>query len=201
MDKKLNMWMVMVLMMAIMLVARLAPASSLHPLTEQERANIGATHVATITYADFTETATNTAQTLTNVFTVAAKEGVQLVAMQLQTAFDTGNTNYTGSVLVEVGDGTDADLYLTSTELASDGTEVWLKHGRSVQAATSGVVTQVVAGVTNAITVLTALTDDSTGRKVYTAADTVDFKFTPNSDEALSSNTVGEVRFYFKVIE
>lgn len=170
MDKKLNMWTVMGLVIVTMLAARLALASSFRPLPEQERANIGATHVATVTYADLTETNTNTAQTLTNVFAVAAKEGVQLVAMQLVTAFDTGNTNYTGSVLVTVGDGTDTDLYLTSAELASDGTEVWLKYG-------------------------------TTGRKVYTAADTIDFVFTPNSDEALSANTAGEVRFYFKVIQ
>jgi hypothetical protein len=117
----------------------------------------------------------------------------------LRTAFDTENTNYTGSVLVTVGDGADADLYLTSTELASDGTEVWLKYGRSVQAATSGVVTQVVAGVTNAITVLTALTDDSTGRKVYTADDEIEIVFTPNAEEALTANTSGEVRFYFRI--
>jgi hypothetical protein len=176
-----------------------AQAASFRPLLEQEKAHLGATHEATITYADFTQTNTNTAVTLTNVFPVLAKQGVELKAMQLVTAFDTANTNYTGSVAVTVGDGTDADLYLTSTELASDGTEVWVKLGRSVQEATSGVVTQVVGGVTNAITVLTALTDDSTGRKVYTAADTVDFTFTPNAEEALDALTVGEVRFYFKI--
>jgi hypothetical protein len=206
-----------------MLAAGLAQAASFHPLTEQERANLGATHVATFTYADFTETTTNTAQTFTNVFAVAAKEGVELVAMQLATAFDTGNTNYTGSVLVEVGDGADADLYLTSTELASDGTEVFLKFGRSVQAATSVISTNVtgltlqtvtldgtnatalvvtnVVATTEAQTRLSALTDDSTGRKVYTADDKIEFVFTPNAEEALSANTSGEVKFYFKVIK
>ena len=107
----------------VLLVAGWTQAASFRPLPEQEQVNLGATHVLTMTYADFTETTTNTAQTFTNVFAVSAKEGVQLVAMQLKTAYDTGNTNYTGSCAVTVGDGADADLYLTSTELASDGTK------------------------------------------------------------------------------
>ncbi|MFA7333532.1 MAG: hypothetical protein WC130_04470 [Kiritimatiellia bacterium] len=242
----------MQLIVFVALLSWLAPiwsqAASFRPLLEQEQAHLGATHVATITYADFTETNTNTAVTLTNVFAVAAKQGVQLMAMQLKTAFTTGNTNYTGSVLVEVGDGTDADLYLTSTELASDGTEVWIKFGRSVQAATAAVSTNVtgvaaqtasytnitgwtlqtqtmtdtngvtalcitglvattqvqvpatnVAVTSAAQTRLSALTDDSTGRKVYTAVDTIDFVFTPNAEEALEALTAGEVLFYFKI--
>jgi hypothetical protein len=226
----------MQLIVFVALLAWLAPitaqAASFRPLTEQEKAHLGATHVATITYADFTETNTNTAVTLTNVFSVAAKQGVQLMAMQLKTAFTTGNTNYTGSVLVTVGDGADADLYLTSTELDSDGTEVFIKFGRSVQAATSGslvyaktnapavtitlqtvsltdtngvtalCVTNVTATATvtpGTNTVLSALTDDVTGRKVYTTADNIDFTFTPNAEEALDALTAGEVRFYFKI--
>lgn len=216
----------------VLVMAGFVSAASFRPLPEQEQAHIGATHVATITHADLTETNVDTAQTLTNVFVVAAKQGVQLVAMQLITAFDAGN-NATGSVCVTVGDGTDTDLYLTSTELNSNLTEVWLKFGRSVQAETSGsliyaktnaptvtltlqtvsltdtngVTALCVTNVTGTATltactntVLSALTDDSTGRKVYTAADTVDFVFTPNSANALSENTAGEVRFYFKVI-
>ena len=219
---KIKTWIVMPM---ALLVAGWASAASFRPLLEQERANLGATHEVTIEYSDLAAgTTTNTALTLTNVFDVAAKQGVQLVAMQLVTAFDTGNTNYTGSLAVEVGDGADADLYLTSTELASDGSEVWIKFGRSVQAATSAISTNVTGitlqtvsladtngvtalVVTNVVaasaaqTRLSALTDDSTGRKVYTAADTIDFKFTPNAEEAVSANTSGEVRFYFKIVK
>jgi len=235
----------MQLIVFVALLAWLAPiaaqAATFRPLLEQEKAHLGATHVATITYADFTETTTNTSTTLTNVFSAVAKQGIELVAMQLKTAFTTGNTNYTGSVLVTVGDGTDPDLYLTSTELDSDGTEVWLKFGRSVQAATAATLhyagtntpAVTVAGsvltntlvylnassnvTTNTIVyvpavptatatltagsqaILSALTDDSTGRKVYTAADTIDFTFTPNAEEALGALTAGEVLFYFKI--
>ncbi|MEI7903042.1 MAG: hypothetical protein WCK89_22615, partial [bacterium] len=122
----------------IILAAAPGRGASFRPLPEQQQIYMGATHVAVITHADLTDTNVNTAQTLTNVFTVAEKQGVQLVAMQLITAFNAGN-NATGSVAVIVGDGTDTDLYLTSTELNSNLTEVWLKYGRSVQAATSGV--------------------------------------------------------------
>ena len=181
-------------------IAGMSWASSFRPLTEQERSALGATHVATITHADLTTTDTNTAQTLTTVMEVKSGTAVQLVAMQLITAFDiaTDNTNYTGSLVWEVGAGTDPDLYLTSTELASEGTEVWLKYGRSVQAAATTVITNVIGTTTNLITVATGLTDDSTGRKVYTADDTIDFKFTPNAQNAVSECSAGEVRIYFR---
>ena len=42
-------------------------------------------------------------------------------------------------------------------------------------------------------------TDDSYGRKVYTADDQIEIVFTPNAEEALAANTSGEVRFYFKI--
>jgi len=60
--------------------------------------------------------------------------------------------------------------------------------------------TVTVAAQTESQTRVTALTDSASGRKVYTADDTIDFVFTPNSVNALSENTTGEVRFYFKVI-
>lgn len=206
----------MQLIVFVALLAWLAPiaaqAASFRPLLEQEKAHLGATHVATITYADFTETTTNTATTLTNVFSAVAKQGIQLVAMQLKTAFTTGNTNYTGSVAVTVGDGTDADLYLTSTELASDGTEVFLKFGRTPLACSTattyltntitylGATTNLLTNtIIYASSVTETATDDSYGRKVYTAADNIDFTFTPNAEEALDALTAGEVRFYFKI--
>ena len=345
-------------MAALVLATAPGWAASYHPVLEQERAFIGATHVATITSTDLTETNVNTAQTISNLFNVAAKQRVELIGMELVTAFNAGN-NATGSVLVTVGDGAaGTDFYLDSTELDSNKTEVWSKFGRAYQGITTAtslngtnvatttksattnvttttkafgtnvatttksattnvatsavafgtnvatttksattnvatsavafgtnvatttksattnvayttvVITQVVNGVTNAITVLatitpqnsdvlatasletangltgvtaqnsdvlataaletangltgvtaqnsdvlatatiqtesqtrvTALTDSASGRKVYTAADTIDFVFTPNSVNSLSQNTTGEVRFYFKVV-
>jgi hypothetical protein len=169
----------------------------------------GGTHCVTVKYSDFTETTVNTAETLT--WNVLAKQGVELVAMELVTAFDSGDTNYTGSCLVTVGDGTDADLYLTSTELASDGTEVFWKFNPSyastvtVTATTTNIVYLNAATNTVTNTLVSAVSAVAgpalLGKKVYTADDTVDFTFTPNSDEALTGNTAGEVRFYFRWLD
>jgi hypothetical protein len=163
-------------------IAPPASAQKIRQVTEQEKAETGANWVYEVAFGDFTSTATNTAQTLT--MNIVAKQGVTLVAMTLPTAFDTSSGSmWTSSCAVTVGDGTDADLYLTSTELASDGTEVFLKYGRTVWS--SG-----------------AATDDVTfaySPKVYTGSDTIDFAFTPDNTEMLSSNTSGKVRFWFNI--
>ena len=174
-------------MMIVVLMAALfvqAASVKVHPDTR-----FGGSMLVTVKAADFTESATNTAETLT--LSVLAKEGYELMAMELVSAFDTANTNYTGSLAVTVGDGTDADLYLTSTELASDGSEVWLKFAP---------VTTVTATSTGDATTNMTVTVTSTemGRKVYTADDTIDFTFTPNAEEALDENIRGEVRFWLR---
>jgi hypothetical protein len=87
----------------------------------------GATHMAEFQWSDFTQTSTNTAQTFTN--TIPAKRSLECIAMMLDTAYTIGTTNYTDSCLLKIGDGSDDDLFLTSTELASDGTEVFIKFG------------------------------------------------------------------------
>lgn len=157
-------------------------AGGLYPLPAE---NIyGATHEFVVDYSDFSETSTNTAETLT--FTVATNDSVEFVTFILDTAFDTANTNYTGSLAVTVGDGTDADFFLTSTELASDGSEVYRKLPPL------GTVT---VGATGAVTTLTRL-----GVKVYTTEDTIDHAFTPNEEEATSANTSGRARFIYKII-
>lgn len=218
-------------------------AISVQSLTIAEQAHLGATHRVKITTADLTETTTNTAQTLGATFLVGAKQGVSVVAMQLPTVFDSISTNYTTSTLLTVGDGTDPDLFLTSTELNEDGTEVFLKFGRgswltattatalnSVTASSgnfttnftlqtlvitniAGATTQTVTVVTNVVnlasTAVSAISTSGTafvtsqaqtdGRKLYTAADYVDFVFTPNAQESLSQLTSGEVWIYIKL--
>lgn len=247
------------LMLAVLIAAPLAAigaAVDVYPLTEQEKADKGATHVAIVEYGDLDETSTNTAETMT--MTVPAKYGVQFVGMELDTAFDTANATYTGSLAVKIGDGTDDDLFLTSTELASDGTEVWVKWGSenggtitvtpnnttityiSGVSATSGSYTSVQSLAVTSVTLtnttdlwtntvvatatptyqtntyLSALATNATsvsvttnatatyaaaalGEKVYTAADTVDFVFTPNAEEATTANTSGKAKFYFRI--
>lgn len=234
----------------VMIVAGAARAFEFQPLSVPEAAWQGATHVAIIKYSDLTTSTTNTAQTLTNA--ILANTAVECMGLHLVKAFDTGNTNYTGSVLLTVGDGSDADLFLASTELASDGTEVFVKYGRrddaitatatsgpvtNLRATASALVTNVKAVVTGTMTnvvcaawtgnvsyvesvtletntvlisqtlqtntvvsaVTAAGTSSSIGRKLYTAAGDLVFTFTPNTEEALSANTQGEVWVYFRV--
>ena len=96
----------------------------------------------------------------------------------LEEAFDTGNTNYTGSVLLTVGDTDDDDRFLTSTELASDGTEVFLKFGRSeAQAPTlslqrltpTQLVTNGVIAITYTNIVISDVTNVAVGGITWTA--------------------------------
>lgn len=182
--RKISLMMLMVLAMVIGMTSQ---AATLTPLDAREAALMGATHVVRIAAEDMAaSTSTNTALVLSNIL-VSAKEQLECVAMVLDKAFDTGNTNYTGSVALTVGDSTDADLYLTSTELASDGSEVFLKAGRA-DAPTVAVTTGFVATVTSGVI----------GKKIYTTSDYIKLTFTPNTEEALSANTAGVVSVYFR---
>lgn len=262
-------------------------ASEVQRLSINEAAPKGATHKVVLTHADLTETVSNTAQTVTSVFSVAAKQGVECVAAVLRTPFTYSGSTALNSTTLTVGDGTDPDLFLASMELNSNGTEVFLKFGRTDEAAltqtstnlpyvasptgkaiavptsaagtaftislvtetlttlTTNIVTftdtggsspatqsvTIVTGstpttntysvLTNAAVALTtteytlltnqtfgvtavlatdAVATSQLGKKVYTAADTVDFTFTPSgSVYGLSDLDAGEVWVYFKV--
>jgi hypothetical protein len=154
----------------------------------------GATHVAIFKYSDFTMATTNTAQTFTNG--VAARTGVECMGMVLDAAFDVGTTNYTGSCLLKVGDGSDDDLFLTSTELASDGTEVFVKYGppNSV-AVTAGLQTNTVVSAV-AFTLVTNTVEVAgwtTGTVVYASAVTPTSGSLTSAVSVTSAATVSEL--------
>lgn len=192
------------LAMALVGLARPAVAFESGVLSVPEAAAKGATHYMQFTWEDFTVSTTNAIQAFTN--SIAAKTAVEFVGMILDVAADTGNTNYTGSCLIKVGDGSDDDLFLASTELASDGTEVWVKYGPPNSATVSATTTNLVYlnassnVVTNALTVAvtSAGTIGELSRKLYTAAGGIVATFTPNAEEALSANTSLSVRLYFR---
>ena len=194
-------------MSLVLAVVTVAGAVQFQPLSVPEAAWLGATHKAIITEADLTTATTNTAQALTNA--IPAGTAVECVGMRLVTAFDTANTNYTGSLALIVGDGSDTDLFLASTELASDGTEVFVKYAPPHSATvsyTSAILTNVLYnGATGNVTVVTGVTGAATvgelGRKLYASAGSLVFTFTPNTEEAVSANTKGEVEVYFRLIQ
>lgn len=197
----------MVIGLALAALAVTATASTnVYPATEQERAFYGATHVLALDFNDLAgQTTTNRA--FTNDVSVKAGSYVEFVTAKLFVPFDTGNTNYTGSVAVKVGDTTDDDYYLTSTEWASDGTEVFAALARQsgVTYVTTNLVTTIYDFYSNAVQVVTGQvstavgTTASYGSKYYSAAGTLRITLTPNSQEALSANTQGKASLYFRI--
>lgn len=180
-------WMAVVVAMVVAMVT-VAQAYTWRPLSVPEMARWGATHSLEFDYADMVDsTETNTAETIT--IALPAKTAAEFRAIILDTAFDTGNTNYTGSVALTVGDGSDVDLYLTSTELASDGTEVFVKYAPVVSAAAS-VVTPTTAQLifVSELAAATAadLTYDSDGSGTMLTNSVV----TAQGAATLSTNTV-----------
>jgi len=158
-------------MLAGLMLAGMGRAATIYPLPEQTKAATGADFVMVITVDDLTETTADTVQTNSD-FAVLAKQGVELVAMVLKTAFYDTATNGNNSLLMTVGDGTDADLYLTSTELNSYGTEVWLKFGRAHDATVVSTVTPATATFMTGVTAQTVTGPwyDSTGAAITNAA-------------------------------
>jgi len=184
-----------------------AGANDYRQLSISEMARFGATHAWTLTYKDFAaSTSTNTALAITNV--VAANTAVFFKGMVLNDAFSVETTNYTGSCALIVGNGTDTDLFLASTELASDGSEVYVKYGPpSTYAVTSASASITnILGVTNATvaTVVTnvtaAVTGTILGHVLYSSAGVIVATFTPNTEEALSQNVKGQVTLYLQLI-
>jgi hypothetical protein len=143
-------------------------------LPNQDAAN-GWTDELVIKYTDFTETTDDTAQTFT--YAVKAGDMVTDVAARLRTAF---NDSGGGDELdVIVGDGSGTTSYLTLALLHTDGTEI-------TYVANTG-----------------AYIDNENG-KLYTGADTIDFKFTPNASTGQSYNlaelTAGEIVFKMRIV-
>lgn len=120
------------------------------PVSVQTAALTGATHVYEVTHEDFTETSTNTAETVV-LMNVEAKMGVEVIAVEMTEDFlESGNTNHNSSAIT-VGDGGDVDRFLASMELNQNGSEVDLKYGTGTSLAytTSDTVDLVLTPSTN----------------------------------------------------
>jgi hypothetical protein len=157
----------------------------------------GATHVVTVKDETLTTSTTNTAETLT--LSVASNQYVELMFAVVTERFSDA-TNANNTLTVIVGDGTDDDLFLLSTELCVYGTEVLAKPGRSWQEGVTVTTTSAQVAGTNFLKSAT-IAAQTIGRKVYTVADTVDFKFTPKVNYAVSDFDAGEIKFYLKIYD
>lgn len=185
------------------LVLATAPAAQAYtwgPVSSQEAAQWGGNYLFTWNHTDLTNTTTNATQTF--ALSVVSNSSVEFVAFVLDEACDSGDTNWTGSTLLHIGDGTDADLFLTSTEMNVDGTEVWFKlpplnsNTVSLTVQTGVFTNDARALVTN---VLLTSSQALLGGKVYTVNDTIDAIFTPNAEESVSALSNGAGRAYFRI--
>jgi len=157
---KMKMNMAVAGLAALLITTISANAASYGPIGVQEGALWGANYLVQISEGDLTNTVTNSAQTISSCLSVVSNSAVEMVALVVDTPADSGNTNYTGSTLLKIGDGDDDDRYLTSTELNVDGTEVWFKLGppnggtitvtpSSVTLTTMTYAVQTASGITN----------------------------------------------------
>lgn len=145
-----------------------------HTLSPTDAARHFATHRITIDYADVAAlgaSATGTLPIIPATGTFAAGTAFRFAGLRLVTAFDFSDTGIT-SLLVEIGDGSDTDRLMAQTEIAVDGTEITYY--------VEGKVTQPY---------------------VYTAADSVDAKFTAanGGSPLLSEATSGELEILLYV--
>lgn len=188
------------LMAALMTVGMAFGAGQWMPLSVPEMAAKSATHCWEFNYTDFAaNTTTNVAVYITNA--IPAKTSVEFKGLMLDKAFETADP-WTNSVSLTVGDGSTADLFLTATELASDGTEVFVKFDQPHAFTIANTYQTVEIYGTNAVTNVTSVaTVSEKGRKLYPAAGSLVATFTPMGMEAMASNYVGKVRLYFRLLE
>ena len=140
-------------------------------LPRETQALLGATHEAIITHEDLTAAATT--QILSSI-SIPAGSWVKGGPHILEEDFDSPDSS---SLTYSAGDGTDADLFMTATEIDVAATEVDYK------APTPGAGAAAVG----------------TG-KAYDSADTLDIAFTSSGDN-LSDFTQGKLRYYFSLVD
>jgi len=120
--------------------------------------------------------------TATFTIPVLAGEVVTRVGVELVTAFDDSGAG--DELNVEVGDGSDANGYITTAPIHTDQTEISIIS--TDDATYSGAYLN------------DGTTDNTINGKLYATADTIDVLLTPNvstgTDYALSELTAGELR-------
>ena len=104
------------------------PASRVIPLSAQEAAASGFTHLVWVHHEDLDLTTANTAQTLA-LIDVADGDVCLACAVRLRTAFKDSADAALNTTTLIVGDSGSTARFLASTELNENGTEVLAKAG------------------------------------------------------------------------
>lgn len=137
-------------------------------LPRDTAAQTGFTHLVILTHEDLTQATANTAQVIA-LLTVAAGDAVFRAATVLVTPFTDASDAAFNSTAITVGE-TDADRFIVSQQLNSNGTEVFY-------------------GV-----------HPSTTPFVFTAADTIDITFNSMAAKALVDIDAGELHVYLGLV-
>lgn len=175
----------------VVLVAGLALGAQLRPATLQESSLYGATHVVSIKGADLTDTNLNTAQVISNVFTVAAGTRLTALFVRVATPFDSGATTNATHLYLNVGDASNSTRYVSSMELAK------VQSPATFQAAAAATAVSAVSLNTNTLA-MTVTSSAMPATLTYGPSTRILFTFTPNSAEAVHNFETGEVEVYFK---
>ena len=141
-----------------------------YKLLNQEAIGSGYSHRVRLTYADLTETAANTAQTI-QILSVGEGDVVQAAAYRLVDEFEDASDNAFNVTTITVGDS-DVDRFIVSKELNVNGTEIdnWA-----------------TANATDTLPY------------VYGTADTIDAVFTSMAAKALNDLDVGTLDIFLKI--
>jgi hypothetical protein len=188
----LMVWLEAIGLAALMMVSSVRATSfDLVPLGIEDMARYGATHVLDVSYKDWVGYTTSTNTTAVNTNAIPAGSMVQFVLMKLDGAWDC--ETYTDSLLIYSGWAADTDVFLESTEIAADGTEIWSKATPfNFQTGLDN-----FGGSTNYVT---NITTRKYGWTYCTTATNLLTTFKQNSHgSCISSNIAGRVRLFWKI--
>lgn len=176
-----------------------ASAVEIVRLDSREAAAYGASYVTIIKAADMASfTETNGTHGITS--SVPAKVGLTMAGALLSTAFDDARgTASTNSILLTIGDGSDTDYYLASTQIAADSTEVFVQFAPLGAALTAQ--TLALTGTVQNVAVVTNIATSLQGQKYYSTAGTVVYTLTGAGGVIPSSLTAGELKIYWRELK
>jgi len=127
MHKKLIIGMLAVLALVVCTVDAATTVNPQRLGIEEMASHMGANFLVEISYADFTQTATNNTEEFT--WDIAAGQGFTLLYAEVVQEFVGSTTNGTDNMAVIVGDDADTDQFLVSMKMATEETEVVGKFG------------------------------------------------------------------------
>jgi hypothetical protein len=163
----------------------------------------GATYVQILDFNDLLPFGALTNATVGITSAVPAKVGLTMAGMILETAFqdnaNSGANQTTNSITLSVGDGTTATYYMSATEIAADGTEVFVQFAPLGAAIT--IQDLALTGTVQNVKVVTNVVTSLQGQKYYAAAGVKVYTFTTAGDTILGNMTAGRLKVYWRELK